>query len=127
MKKYNPTRKVGLITFNNEVCLIGDGSKDPLVIETLQLVEFDSIFTMAENNADELLQKPIIESFENLTKKFDGLKEKGATALGPALLAAVAIASKGKPGSMVIICTDGLANVGLGELESNPDAAEAFY
>ena len=36
----------------------------------------------------------------------------GATALGPALLVAVSMASQ-KAGSKVIICTDGLANVGM--------------
>ena len=39
---------------------------------------------------------------------------KGTTALGPAVLASVAMASKGAPGSQVIVCTDGMANVGLG-------------
>ena len=39
---------------------------------------------------------------------------KGTTALGPAVLTSVAMASKGAPGSQVIICTDGMANVGLG-------------
>ena len=31
------------------------------------------------------------------------------------------LASKGKPGSMVIICTDGLANKGLGALDGSSD------
>lgn len=42
----------------------------------------------------------------------------GATALGPALLASVNLASKGKPGSKVIICTDGCASHGLGATDS---------
>jgi len=38
------------------------------------------------------------------------------------------LASKGKPGSMVIICTDGLANKGVGSLEAeNEEKAELFY
>jgi hypothetical protein len=41
----------------------------------------------------------------------------GATALGPAVIAAIELASKGAPGSIVFICTDGLANVGLGSLD----------
>jgi len=31
------------------------------------------------------------------------------------------MAAKGKPGSTVIICTDGLANIGLGSLDSGQD------
>lgn len=38
----------------------------------------------------------------------------GATALGPALLSAVELASQGGVGSKVILCTDGEANVGIG-------------
>jgi len=30
MKKNNPDRKIGLVTFNNEVSIIGDGTKDPV-------------------------------------------------------------------------------------------------
>lgn len=42
---------------------------------------------------------------------------KGQTALGPALVTALDIAAKGNPGSSVILCTDGLANIGIGQLE----------
>jgi len=43
-----------------------------------------------------------------------GIEETGPTALGPAALTAIAMAGEGAPGSTVVICTDGLANVGLG-------------
>ena len=52
------------------------------------------------------------------------------TALGPAALASVAMASKGAPGSQVIICTDGEANVGLGAFGGygrNGGNPAAFY
>jgi hypothetical protein len=32
MQKNNPDRKLGLVTFNNEVTIIGDGTKDPVTI-----------------------------------------------------------------------------------------------
>ena len=44
------------------------------------------------------------------------LEEGGMTALGPALLMGINLASR-VAGSKVIICTDGLANVGLGNLD----------
>ena len=40
------------------------------------------------------------------------LKESGLTALGPALVCSIGMASRGSAGSQVIICTDGLANLG---------------
>jgi len=46
------------------------------------------------------------------------IEESGPTALGPALLAAVTMASEGGAGSTVILCTDGLANVGLGSFDN---------
>lgn len=45
------------------------------------------------------------------------LEETGPTALGPAVLTAIALAGEGAPGSSVIVCTDGLANVGLGNFD----------
>lgn len=48
---------------------------------------------------------------------------KGQTALGPALVSAIEVASKGSKGSVVVLCTDGLANVGVGALE-NVDASK---
>jgi len=64
----------------------------------------------------------------NNVNKFDlviisSLEEGGATALGPALLMAVAMASQVK-GSKVILCTDGQANVGLGSLEGTATSEE---
>jgi len=54
------------------------------------------------------------------------LEEGGQTALGPAMAVAILMASK-VPGSKVVMCTDGLANVGLGNLdtESADEHAEA--
>ena len=46
-----------------------------------------------------------------------GLEETGPTALGPALLTSIAMAAEGYPGSIVVLCTDGLANIGLGAFD----------
>jgi hypothetical protein len=54
------------------------------------------------------------------------LKAKGGTALGPGLLVSVILASEAGPGSQVVICTDGLANVGVGDLSSENSINE-FY
>jgi hypothetical protein len=45
------------------------------------------------------------------------LEETGPTALGPGLLSAIAMAAEGGQGSQVVLCTDGLANIGIGSLE----------
>ena len=48
------------------------------------------------------------------------MRARGGTALGPALLIATTMAAK-IPGSKVIMCTDGEANLGIGSLGHNND------
>mmetsp|Transcript_23530 Transcript_23530/g.16705 ORF Transcript_23530/g.16705 Transcript_23530/m.16705 type:complete len:83 (-) Transcript_23530:959-1207(-) len=72
------------------------------------------------------------ESANKLHEKLMQIEETGPTALGPGILSAIGIASEGAKGSQVIICTDGLANVGLGafdEAHSETQLAkvEEFY
>jgi hypothetical protein len=52
----------------------------------------------------------------------------GATALGPSTLTAVALCGKKGLGSNIVVCTDGLANKGLGSFTgANSNRAEEFY
>ena len=78
------------------------------------------------------MQKPVSETHKILSEKVMQIQEAGSTALGPALLTAVGMAGSGKSGSSVILCTDGMANVGLGGLEDEKsqesrEQANAFY
>jgi len=43
LKKDHPNKKVGLVTFNNEVTLIGDGSKGEVTIKGDSLYNFEDI------------------------------------------------------------------------------------
>jgi len=112
-----------LVTFNNEVSLIGDGYQEPVILAGDKLYDYDHIKTVGESFS---LTKGIQESRGKLLEKLFSLEESGGTALGPALLASISIASKA-PGSQVIICTDGLANTGVGDLESGDEPANEFY
>ena len=75
------------------------------------------------------MKKTIAETKDSLLAKVGQMHVKGTTALGPAVLTSVAMASKGAPGSQVIVCTDGMANVGLGSFRGygGGDDALAFY
>lgn len=78
------------------------------------------------------MKKTINETQTQLTKKLMSLEETGPTALGPAVASAISMAAEGAPGSQVVICTDGLANVGLGafdEAKSDDEIAKVdeFY
>lgn len=61
------------------------------------------------------MRRPISETKNALIKKVSALATRGMTALGPGVLASIAMASKGALGSQVIILTDGMANIGLGQ------------
>lgn len=54
-----------------------------------------------------LFSHSVSESYDRLKKAVKDAICHGSTALGPALVASVEIASKGAVGSRVIICTDG--------------------
>ena len=67
-----------------------------------------------------------------MLQKISAIEETGPTALGPAIVTSVCMAAEGKQGSTVVICTDGLANIGLGafdEIVSEEDMkmADTFY
>ncbi|CAG9322630.1 unnamed protein product [Blepharisma stoltei] len=124
MQRGTPNRHVGVVTFNNEVTIIGDGSQT-VAITGDRLNNFDGLLNLVERKHNEYLGHTINETKEQLSGKVLGLEEGGATALGPALLVSVGLASQGGPGSKVIICTDGIANVGIGSFENLQDLSQA--
>jgi len=123
-----PSRKVGIVTFNNEVNLIGDGTISGSVQEErLGIWEYCTHYV--EDMHTSYFPSSIAKTRETLSQKILSLNPNGATALGPALLMSVLLAAQGKPGSKVVLCTDGIANVGLGSLttEEDREAALMFY
>ncbi|KAL2079724.1 hypothetical protein ACEWY4_025468 [Coilia grayii] len=109
----SPHRRVGLVTFNDEVTVYGDGTSAPVTLRDWALLDYDHLRQQGETYST---PHCIAECLQFLTKRVKELREHGATALGPAALVSVAVASQ-YPGSKVIICTDGCANIGLGQLE----------
>lgn len=107
-------RKLGVVTFNHEVQVIGDGTKAPLTIAGDKLNNFEHLQNNGKAQAAERLTKPINETQDILKAKLEAIEETGPTALGPGILTSVAMAAEGSAGSSVVICTDGLANIGLG-------------
>ena len=125
MKSDTPNRKVGLVAFNNEVIIIGDGSKDPKILTGDKLLNYELLLNEGLLSTETHLNDPISKSSAKLFESLEKLKENGQTALGPAVLTALGMASKGSNGSKLIVCTDGLANIGLGTLD-NP-VNDDFY
>ena len=70
------------------------------------------------------LNKTIEESHQKLTDKLMSIEENGSTALGPAIATSIAMAAEGPAGSQVVICTDGLANIGVGNFDDAKNKEE---
>ncbi|XP_073458935.1 uncharacterized protein [Aquarana catesbeiana] len=113
LHKQHPRRRVALVTFSDQVKIYGDCSIQPQVLEDCELLDTDYLKSQGENQP---VPQILEETLHVLEAQIVSLQENGATALGPAALVSIAMASK-RPGSKVIICTDGRANTDLGNLE----------
>jgi hypothetical protein len=125
-------RKLGLVAFNSDVTVIGDGTEVPQVISGDKLLDYDYLIENGAKQGEQRMGKSIKETQKQLAAKLMGLEETGPTALGPAVATSIAMAAQGAPGSQVVICTDGLANIGLGAFDEACTEAEvakvdAFY
>eukprot|EP00753_Platysulcus_tardus_P005322 PLAT13174.1.p1 GENE.PLAT13174.1~~PLAT13174.1.p1 ORF type:complete len:812 (-),score=424.03 PLAT13174.1:165-2561(-) len=124
--KDDPTKKVGLITFAREVTIHGDASGEPRILAGDRLSDYADLIRLG---GDSSIEQTIADSVDALKTRLFELEEGGPTALGPAAVAAVAMASK-VIGSRVVLCTDGVANVGLGSLDGSEEeqaASAEFY
>ncbi|CAF0934799.1 unnamed protein product [Adineta ricciae] len=118
--KDTPTKRALLLTFNHEITYYGDGAKDePLVIRGDKLNSGEDLLHEAEKELNSEM-RAVSQTKTKLTERVYDLEEGGQTALGPAVIFALNIASK-RQGSKIVICTDGLANRGLGNLEIAQD------
>ncbi|KAM9299410.1 circularly permutated Ras protein 1-like [Gastrophryne carolinensis] len=114
LHNHNPRKRVALITFSDQVKIYGDGTTQPQVLQDCELLDTDYLKSQGENQP---VPHKLEETLHVLETQIECLQENGATALGPAALVSIAMASK-RPGSKVIICTDGRANTDVGNLEN---------
>ena len=120
-----PNKRVGLVSFNNMVQIIGDGTITDSIPKAIS-ENFSDLMDFSQNQRGKFINQPISSSFDQLRSKIMSLGAKGGTALGPALLFSIILASEAGPGSQVIICTDGLANIGVGDLTAE-NVQDEFY
>lgn len=114
--KQDPECKVALISFGSVVTLFGDsGAKK--VIDT-DLDNYDSLVKTAQKWTANF-QGRITDTAPALLQQVDKLTVGSGTALGPALVLGIGLC-EGTKGSKIILCTDGLANVGVGSMGEAP-------
>lgn len=124
IKKTDPNKRIGFVIFNNEVTVIGDNKTQTVNIVGDKLNNKQAIIDSLVNFK---LVDPLENSYQSLIEQLNKQEAKGQTALGPALISAIEVASKGSPGSTVILCTDGLANIGVGLLDPLTEESKKFY
>ena len=124
IRKKDPHKRVGFVLFSDEVTVIGDGKSENVHIVGDKLNNVPNIMTAL---SDFKLTVPLEENCDLLLNKLSKTEAKGQTALGPALVSAIEVAAKGGKGSVVVLCTDGLANIGVGALEVADEEKYKFY
>lgn len=125
--KQHPLKRVVLITFCSEVIIIGDGvSFPPTKVDSSDLHRYDKLIEIGQKVSLDISGiKPVRQTRDDLSKRVFALENEGATALGPALAIAVAIAAQ-SASSEVIVATDGESNMGVGMTSKNGGDV-AFY
>lgn len=127
LSKQHPNTRVIMVTFNSIVSIIGDGqlSNKFVINSNSDLNSFDNMFHIGQIYDINQIQS-IFLSKEQLSNVLFDIEEEGATALGPALALSCGLASHCAK-SKIIICTDGMANVGVGSSELSPVEVAQFY
>jgi hypothetical protein len=117
-KKYNDSDEDDNAASNTSASNVVSSTREDLENQ-------ERIITLANNLSGDL--KGISLSHSAIQNKINHLRTEGSTALGPALVFSIGFSSK-KPGSSIILCTDGAANIGLGSIETNngPES-QKFY
>ncbi|KAK2820220.1 hypothetical protein Q5P01_023179 [Channa striata] len=122
LREQQPDTRVGLITFNNQVTIHGYENFATHSLDGAKLTDTDYLKAAAARFPS---PPPLSQTKDLLQRQVMELSEGGTTALGPAALLAIAMASR-QPGSKVIICTDGKANTDLGNLEVEDNDARTL-
>jgi len=137
LAKSAPNKRVAIVAFSSGLQLHGDASTDfdaaAMAVEGDHLESCEELRAAGQAAASRggVSYQAVSAASEGLIERLYTLEEGGGTALGPAICVALGMA-QGVAGSKVIVCTDGLANIGVGALdELDTDAATeqatAFY
>ena len=124
--KNAPNTKVGIVSFGSDIEVKGDCLSNVMMIKEKDMNNESKIKSLGEENTN-LIKAPISESHENIIKALNATEENGSTALGPAVLMSLSLLKNAKIGSRIFLCTDGMSNLGVGNISENKDKAKDFY
>ena len=112
--KDSPNIKVGLVTFNSNVTIYGDCLSKKININEKD--DKEKIKKLGEEYSN-LILNPISKTSNKILSVLNSIDENGCTALGPGIVLSLSLLKNAKKGSRIFLCTDGLANEGIGKIE----------
>ena len=124
--KESPNVKVGLVSFGSEIEVKGDCLSNVMIIKEKDMNNESKIKSLGIENTN-LIKTPIKQSSLEIIKSLRATEENGSTALGPAVLLSLSLLNKAKLGSRIFLCTDGMSNLGVGDISENREKAIEFY
>ena len=124
--KNAPNTKVGIVSFGSDIEVKGDCLSNVMIIKEKDMNNESKIKSLGEENTN-LIKSPIMKSHEDIVKALKATEENGSTALGPAVLMSLSLLKNAKIGSRIFLCTDGMSNLGVGNIEQNKEAAKGYY
>lgn len=113
----NANSKVGLIIVSKKLEILGDCSSPPLQINDAGILgNEEKLREAGEGVRATFFRDNIAQSMSRLTETISHLSEGGMTALGPSIVCSLALL-KGLGNARMMVFTDGLSNVGVGDIE----------
>ena len=124
--KNSPNVKVGIVSFGSEIEVKGDCLSNVMIIKEKDMNNESKIKSLGEENTN-LIKAKIKESSSKIIESIRKTEENGSTALGPAILMSLSLMKNSKIGSRIFLCTDGMSNLGVGDISENREKAIEFY
>ncbi|RXM36395.1 von Willebrand factor C and EGF domain-containing protein [Acipenser ruthenus] len=111
-----PRGRVALVTFNDEVTVYGDGTGIPLMLKEWELMDFDFLMSQGQQFT---CPRCVEESIDTLRCRVQEMREHGSTALGPAALVSIAMASRYSGSKVNIVNINNVSSEIQSVLEDN--------
>jgi len=122
----SPNVKVGIVSFGSEIEVKGDCLSNVMIIKEKDMNNETKLKSLGVENTN-LIKAPIKQSSTNIIKSLRDTEENGSTALGPAILLSLSLLNKANVGSRIFLCTDGMSNLGIGDISEDREKAKDFY
>ena len=124
--KNSPNIKVGIVSFGSEIEVKGDCLSNVMILKEKDMSNESKIKSLGEENTN-LIKSKLKESSSKILESIRKIEENSSTALGPAILMSLSLMKNAKIGSRIFLCTDGMSNLGVGNISENREKAIEFY